>query len=57
MPMGLIIETKRNFAVDRPHGNRDFNGDMDFKVRETAKGITALFKMDCQGFGYFTTPV
>ncbi|MGA3291721.1 MAG: polyribonucleotide nucleotidyltransferase [Candidatus Microgenomates bacterium] len=41
--MGLIIEDDKNFAVLTDlMGIEDFNGDMDFKVAGTAKGITAL---------------
>jgi polyribonucleotide nucleotidyltransferase len=41
--MGLIIEDDKNFAVlSDIMGIEDFNGDMDFKVAGTAKGITAL---------------
>ena len=41
--MGLIIEDEKNFAVLTDlMGIEDFNGDMDFKVAGTAKGITAL---------------
>jgi polyribonucleotide nucleotidyltransferase len=41
--MGLIIEDEKNFAVlSDIMGIEDFNGDMDFKVAGTAKGITAL---------------
>jgi polyribonucleotide nucleotidyltransferase len=41
--MGLIIEDEKNFAVMTDiAGIEDFNGDMDFKVAGTAKGITAL---------------
>ncbi|MGA2910392.1 MAG: polyribonucleotide nucleotidyltransferase [Candidatus Microgenomates bacterium] len=41
--MGLIIEDEKNFAVLTDlMGIEDFNGDMDFKVAGTEKGITAL---------------
>ncbi|HET7099236.1 MAG TPA: polyribonucleotide nucleotidyltransferase [Patescibacteria group bacterium] len=41
--MGLIIESEKEFAVlSDIMGIEDFNGDMDFKVAGTAKGITAL---------------
>lgn len=41
--MGLIIESADKFAVlSDIMGIEDFNGDMDFKVAGTAKGITAL---------------
>lgn len=41
--MGLIIEDDKNFAIlSDLMGIEDFNGDMDFKVAGTAKGITAL---------------
>lgn len=41
--MGLVIEDEKNFAVLTDiMGLEDFNGDMDFKVAGTAKGITAL---------------
>jgi len=41
--MGLIIEDDKNYAVlSDLMGIEDFNGDMDFKVAGTAKGITAL---------------
>ena len=41
--MGLIIEDEKNFAVlSDIMGLEDFNGDMDFKVAGTSKGITAL---------------
>lgn len=41
--MGLIIEDEKNFAVlSDIMGIEDFNGDMDFKVAGTDKGITAL---------------
>lgn len=46
--MGLIIETPEKFAVLTDlMGIEDFNGDMDFKVAGTDKGITAL-QMDCK---------
>jgi polyribonucleotide nucleotidyltransferase len=41
--MGLIIEDTKTFAVlSDIMGIEDFNGDMDFKVAGTSKGITAL---------------
>ncbi len=41
--MGLIIESDKEFAVlSDIMGIEDFNGDMDFKVAGTDKGITAL---------------
>lgn len=41
--MGLIIEDEKKFAVLTDiMGIEDFNGDMDFKVAGTDKGITAL---------------
>ncbi len=41
--MGLIVESKDKYAVLTDIiGLEDFNGDMDFKVTGTAKGITAL---------------
>ncbi|MEK7470427.1 MAG: polyribonucleotide nucleotidyltransferase, partial [Patescibacteria group bacterium] len=41
--MGLIIESDKEYAVlSDIMGIEDFNGDMDFKVAGTAKGITAL---------------
>jgi polyribonucleotide nucleotidyltransferase len=41
--MGLIIEDEKNFAVlSDIMGLEDFDGDMDFKIAGTAKGITAL---------------
>lgn len=41
--MGLIIESPTKYAVLTDIiGLEDFNGDMDFKVTGTAKGITAL---------------
>jgi polyribonucleotide nucleotidyltransferase len=41
--MGLIIETEKEYAVlSDLMGIEDFNGDMDFKVAGTEKGITAL---------------
>ncbi len=54
--MGLIIEDEKNFAVLTDlMGIEDFNGDMDFKVAGTEKGITAL-QMDCKALN-ITTPV
>ncbi len=41
--MGLVIEDDKKFAVlSDISGLEDFNGDMDFKVAGTKKGITAL---------------
>lgn len=41
--MGLIIESKEKYAIlSDIIGLEDFNGDMDFKVAGTEKGITAL---------------
>lgn len=41
--MGLIVEDAKNYAVLTDIiGLEDFNGDMDFKVAGTSKGITAL---------------
>lgn len=41
--MGLIIENEQKYAVlSDIMGIEDFNGDMDFKVAGTKKGITAL---------------
>lgn len=41
--MGLVIENDKKFAVMSDiAGIEDFNGDMDFKVAGTEKGITAL---------------
>jgi polyribonucleotide nucleotidyltransferase len=41
--MGLIIESEKEFAVlSDIMGLEDYNGDMDFKVAGTDKGITAL---------------
>ena len=41
--MGLIIESEKEYAVlSDIMGIEDFNGDMDFKVAGTEKGITAL---------------
>ncbi len=41
--MGLIVEDEKNYAVLTDIiGLEDFNGDMDFKVAGTSKGITAL---------------
>ena len=46
--MGLIIESEKEFAVlSDLMGIEDYNGDMDFKVAGTEKGITAL-QMDCK---------
>jgi len=41
--MGLIIESDKEYAIlSDLMGIEDFNGDMDFKVAGTEKGITAL---------------
>ncbi|RJR29339.1 polyribonucleotide nucleotidyltransferase [Candidatus Microgenomates bacterium] len=41
--MGLVIESEKKYSVMTDiAGIEDFNGDMDFKVAGTAKGITAL---------------
>lgn len=40
--MGLIIEGKNVAILSDIMGLEDFDGDMDFKVAGTAKGITAL---------------
>jgi len=41
--MGLIIESEKEYAVLTDIiGLEDFNGDMDFKIAGTEKGITAL---------------
>jgi polyribonucleotide nucleotidyltransferase len=41
--MGLVIEDEKNYAIlSDIMGIEDFNGDMDFKVTGTEKGITAL---------------
>jgi len=41
--MGLVIESDKRYAVlSDIAGVEDFNGDMDFKVAGTSKGITAL---------------
>ncbi len=41
--MGLIVESDKKYAVLTDIiGLEDFNGDMDFKVTGTPKGITAL---------------
>ncbi len=49
--MGLIIEDSKNFAVlSDIMGIEDFNGDMDFKVAGTEKGITAL-QLDVKTLG------
>ena len=54
--MGLIIDTPEKFAVLTDlMGIEDFNGDMDFKVAGTEKGITAL-QMDCKALN-ITIPV
>jgi len=40
--MGLIIDGKKTAILSDIIGMEDFNGDMDFKVAGTSKGITAL---------------
>jgi len=40
--MGLVIEDKKVAILSDIIGMEDFNGDMDFKVAGTQKGITAL---------------
>ncbi len=40
--MGLVIEDKKVAILSDIAGIEDFNGDMDFKVAGTEKGITAL---------------
>lgn len=41
--MGLIIKDKKEFAIlSDIAGIEDFNGDMDFKVTGTSKGVTAM---------------
>jgi polyribonucleotide nucleotidyltransferase len=40
--MGLVIEDKKVAILSDIIGMEDFNGDMDFKVAGTEKGITAL---------------
>lgn len=40
--MGLVIEDKKTAILSDIIGMEDFNGDMDFKVAGTEKGITAL---------------
>jgi polyribonucleotide nucleotidyltransferase len=40
--MGLVIEDKKVAILSDIVGMEDFNGDMDFKVAGTEKGITAL---------------
>ena len=40
--MGLVIEDKKIAILSDIIGMEDFNGDMDFKVAGTKKGITAL---------------
>ena len=40
--MGLIEEGGQFHILSDIHGSEDHNGDMDFKVAGTAKGITAL---------------
>jgi len=49
--MGLIIESAKEYAVlSDIMGIEDFNGDMDFKVAGTDKGITAL-QLDVKTLG------
>jgi len=40
--MGLIKDDKKQVVLSDIIGLEDFNGDMDFKVAGTAKGITAI---------------
>ncbi len=40
--MGLILDEKKHAILSDIAGIEDFNGDMDFKVAGTAKGVTAL---------------
>lgn len=40
--MGLIIDDKKTIILSDIAGMEDFNGDMDFKVAGTEKGVTAL---------------
>lgn len=40
--MGLVIDADRSVILSDIAGIEDFNGDMDFKVAGTKKGITAL---------------
>jgi len=40
--MGLVVEDKKVAVLSDIIGMEDFNGDMDFKVAGTKKGITAL---------------
>ena len=40
--MGLVIEDKKVAILSDIIGMEDFNGDMDFKIAGTEKGITAL---------------
>ena len=52
--MGLIIESATEYAVlSDIMGIEDFNGDMDFKVAGTDKGITAL-QLDVKTLGLTT---
>lgn len=41
--MGIVLESDKKYAIlSDIMGIEDFNGDMDFKVTGTAKGITAM---------------
>lgn len=40
--MGLILDGKKHAILSDIAGIEDFNGDMDFKVAGTSKGVTAL---------------
>lgn len=40
--MGLVVDGKKTAIMSDIAGIEDFNGDMDFKVAGTEKGITAL---------------
>jgi len=40
--MGLVIEDKKAAILSDIIGMEDFNGDMDFKIAGTQKGITAM---------------
>jgi len=42
--MGLIKEDEQFFVLSDIQGIEDANGDMDFKVAGTKKGITAISK-------------
>ncbi|OGM26045.1 polyribonucleotide nucleotidyltransferase [Candidatus Woesebacteria bacterium RIFCSPHIGHO2_01_FULL_39_28] len=53
--MGLIIDSEKKYAVlSDIMGVEDFNGDMDFKVAGTGKGITAL-QLDVKTLNLTTT--